>query len=211
MRKLIALIFLAGLRVYGEPPPLPALISAPSTDAVAVVISSKIIGNTNFQYWGTVRSSNWLNMQVVNLTNQISSTVSHVVVSWDDPQTILSSPDLSSWGTVYVSATRSVTLPLQSSQFFRVPIQPQTVSINWDASQDPQVVGYNLYRGPISDLYDSKTDEGTNGSATIPNLQPGATYYFAVTAYDGTGRESAYSNEVSYSVPNTNAVNITAK
>jgi hypothetical protein len=35
----------------------------------------------------------------------------------------------------------------------------------------------------------------------ILNLQGGHTYYFTVKAYDGSGNESGYSNEVQKSIP----------
>src|SRR5262249_1759364 len=38
-------------------------------------------------------------------------------------------------------------------------------------------------------------------STTISGLAPGATYFFAATAYDSLGVESPFSNEISYLVP----------
>jgi hypothetical protein len=38
-------------------------------------------------------------------------------------------------------------------------------------------------------------------TAVVPCLAPGATYYFAITAYDGAGLESIFSGELTYTVP----------
>ncbi len=78
------------------------------------------------------------------------------------------------------------------------------VTLAWDPNSEPDLGGYFLYYGPSSRTYDQKIDVSTNTTATVSNLQAGATYYFAVTAYNTSALESHYSNEVSYSVPVTN-------
>lgn len=42
----------------------------------------------------------------------------------------------------------------------------------------------------------------TNTTGVISNLVARTTYNFAVTSKDGTGLESDFSNEVTYTVPN---------
>ena len=75
------------------------------------------------------------------------------------------------------------------------------VTLAWDPSPDSTVVGYRLYHGGTTTLYTNMVDIGKATGATISNLVQGATYYFAVTAYDASGLESAFSGEVSYTVP----------
>ena len=70
------------------------------------------------------------------------------------------------------------------------------VTLEWEASPDPDVAGYNVYQGANSRDYDASMDVGNWTSATIANLEDNATYYFAVTAYNSVGDESGYSNEV---------------
>lgn len=76
-----------------------------------------------------------------------------------------------------------------------------SVILEWDPSPDTTVVGYHLYYGVASGVYTNTIDAGTNTSVTVPGLVGGVTYYFAVTAYDIYGLESAFSNEISYKIP----------
>ena len=78
---------------------------------------------------------------------------------------------------------------------------PGTLTLAWDPSPDPSITGYRLYQGGESQIYTNVMDVGTADTATITGLDPEVTYYFAVTAYDATGLESAFSGEISYTVP----------
>lgn len=71
------------------------------------------------------------------------------------------------------------------------------VTLAWTET-DPSVVGYKVYYGTASGSYQLSNDVGNNTTATITSLQAGTTYYFAVTAYNSTGVQSGYSNQVSY-------------
>jgi hypothetical protein len=75
------------------------------------------------------------------------------------------------------------------------------VALAWSPSTDPQVAGFNIYYGRISGVYTNKISVGAATSLTVSNLVPGATYYFAATTYNAAGAESAFSSEVSYTVP----------
>ena len=77
----------------------------------------------------------------------------------------------------------------------------QSVTMAWSPSADTNVTGYNLYYGVTSGTYTNKTNVGSATNATVSGLIAGVTYYFAVTAYDAFGQESAYSSEISYLVP----------
>ena len=61
--------------------------------------------------------------------------------------------------------------------------------------------GYKVYYGTTKGSYNSTLDVGNSVTATVINLTEKITYYFAVTAYDTTGNESIYSNEVSKTIP----------
>jgi hypothetical protein len=77
----------------------------------------------------------------------------------------------------------------------------QNVSLAWDASPDPDVVGYYIYYGAASGDFTNRVSVGNVTSTTVSNLVEGANYYFAATARNTSGLESDFSNEVSYTVP----------
>jgi len=81
----------------------------------------------------------------------------------------------------------------------------QNVTLAWNASTDPTVVGYNIYYGGGSGNYTNMTSAGNATNLTVSGLVGGATYYFAATTYNSSGVQSPFSNEVFYSVP-TNTV-----
>ena len=72
-----------------------------------------------------------------------------------------------------------------------------SISLAWDRSTETDVVGYKVYWGTSSRLYTAQQDNQNEITATISNLEVGSRYYFAVTAYNQSGLESAYSQEVS--------------
>ena len=73
------------------------------------------------------------------------------------------------------------------------------VNLAWNASSGP-VSGYKVYYGTASGNYTSNLNAGSATSATVASLADGSTYYFAVKAYDSTGNESSFSNEVNKSL-----------
>ena len=77
----------------------------------------------------------------------------------------------------------------------------QSVTLAWSTSSDPAGSGSILWWGTVSGNYTQSEDVGTNTSATISNLTPGVTYYFAATCYDAGESNSGYSTEIAYSVP----------
>ena len=75
------------------------------------------------------------------------------------------------------------------------------VTLAWDPNTDPDLAGYKLYYGLLSDQYSYSVDVGNQTSYTLSNLPDGKTYYFAATAYDREGYESDFSNEVVFNAP----------
>ncbi len=76
-----------------------------------------------------------------------------------------------------------------------------SVTLGWNASPDPSVLGYYLYYGSKSAIYTNRLSSGLATSKTVSNLVSGVTYYFVVTAYSGAGLESDPSSELAYTVP----------
>src|SRR3989304_5580614 len=75
------------------------------------------------------------------------------------------------------------------------------VTLEWDPNTEPTLGGYNVYYGTSSGSYGTNADGGNLTTFTVTGLSPGATYYFATTAYNSTRTsESGFSNEVSTTI-----------
>lgn len=92
-------------------------------------------------------------------------------------------------------ATQQMWYTTMATQFVR------NVTLAWDRSPSVDVVGYKLYSGPVSRNYTNALGVGSATTGTISNVVASKTYFFAATAYDGSGIESDYSSEISYTVP----------
>lgn len=73
--------------------------------------------------------------------------------------------------------------------------------LGWDTNNDPAVAGYKIYYGTASHTYTNVVVVGNTNNGTVTGLVAGKTYYFAAISYNGSGAESTYSDEVSYTVP----------
>ena len=74
-------------------------------------------------------------------------------------------------------------------------------TLSWDANTEPDIAGYRVYykagsSGQPSGDYDVIIDVGNVTSKTIEGLEESIVYYFAVTAYDTSGLESVFSEEI---------------
>ena len=81
-----------------------------------------------------------------------------------------------------------------------------SIDLSWNANPESDVIGYRVYYktgdsgfpylGTGAASGDSPIDVGNATSFTLSGLAPWVTYYIAVTAYDSTGDESWYSEEM---------------
>ena len=76
-------------------------------------------------------------------------------------------------------------------------------TLEWDANTETDLAGYKTYYGPGSRTYTNIVDVGNVTSNRLFALTPGATYFFAVTAYNTSGDESDFSDEIAYTVPSS--------
>jgi hypothetical protein len=78
-----------------------------------------------------------------------------------------------------------------------------SVTLSWSASTGPDVVGYHVYRGSASGGSYLRINSALEASTayTDDTVTSGQTYYYVTTAVDGSGIESAYSNQVQAVIP----------
>ncbi|MBK5281300.1 MAG: fibronectin type III domain-containing protein [Nitrospiraceae bacterium] len=90
-----------------------------------------------------------------------------------------------------VAVTLTVSAPATSS-----------ATLTWNANTDSDLAGYKIYRATTSGGYGATiaTVPGNITTYIAAGLQSGTTYFFVITAYDSTGNESPFSNEVSKSI-----------
>jgi hypothetical protein len=102
--------------------------------------------------------------------------------------------------TVTVTVSNGI---LTDSQDVTITVVNTGVSqvISWNANTEPDLAGYKVHYGISSGNYDTNADIGNETSYALSNLASGVTYYIAVTAYDSSGNESVYSDELIYNVP----------
>jgi len=137
-------------------------------------------------------------------------------------QRLLTKPDgdIAEDALATIAGSISATAPLSSAGpwvmqmvAFRVagsptpaPTPSNSVTLAWDpdaatGNSATNTAGYYLYIGTTSGTYTQVTDVKNATTYVVQNLTSGTTYYFAVTAYNSSGTQSPYSNQVSYAVP----------
>jgi HYDIN/CFA65/VesB-like, Ig-like domain/Abnormal spindle-like microcephaly-assoc'd, ASPM-SPD-2-Hydin len=105
-------------------------------------------------------------------------------------------------GTITFAANASNAPITASLSGTGTPPPQHSVSLAWTASTST-VAGYNVYRGTQSGgpyaIINGSTETST--SYTDNSVQAGHTYYYVVTAVDGSGNESVNSNQAQAVVP----------
>jgi hypothetical protein len=71
------------------------------------------------------------------------------------------------------------------------------VLLTWEPNSESDLAGYKIHYGTAGGEYTNVVDVGNVTDCTIGSLEEGLTYYFAATAYDSFGNESAYNEEIS--------------
>jgi hypothetical protein len=84
--------------------------------------------------------------------------------------------------------------------FFNNKSYSAQVTLAWDPSNQSNLKGYKIYYGTVSGNYQWTIDAGNETSYMVTGLNTGATYYAAATAYNNSGLESSFSNEVTFTV-----------
>ena len=81
---------------------------------------------------------------------------------------------------------------------------PQGILLNWSPSPDPDLAGYVVYRGTSEGELDPLTAQLLAATSyTDAEVTPGTTYYYAITAVDNAGNESAVAQSAVAIAPET--------
>lgn len=77
-------------------------------------------------------------------------------------------------------------------------------NLSWNPNKEPDIAGYRIYYGTTTRKeacppggYGDKIDAGNITSYKVEKLKKDTTYYFSITSYNKTGKESCFSDEVS--------------
>lgn len=81
--------------------------------------------------------------------------------------------------------------------FLATAAMAASATVTWNANTEGDLAGYKCYFGTATGVYGAPIDVGNITSCQIPALAESTTYFFAVTAYDTSGNESGFSQEVS--------------
>ena len=76
-----------------------------------------------------------------------------------------------------------------------LPLMGADIKLSWDANAETNIAGYRIYFGTAPRVYGSPITLGNQTAYTLTGLNAG-TYYLTVTAFDISGNESSFSNEV---------------
>jgi HYDIN/CFA65/VesB family protein/centrosomal CEP192-like protein/ASPM-SPD-2-Hydin domain-containing protein len=120
------------------------------------------------------------------------------------PFTLTFTPQASGAASGAITLTTNASnAPLSESLSGTGVAAPQhSVTLAWNASTST-VVGYNVYRGTQSGGPYSVISSGPDSSTSYTDnvVQAGQTYYYVVTAVDGSGNESVNSNQAQAVIP----------
>ncbi len=75
------------------------------------------------------------------------------------------------------------------------------IELFWDYNREPDIAGYNVY---VSSSYNGRYEYLSSTSSAYYNddgARNGTLYYYAVSAYDHAGNESALSSDFAYDIP----------
>jgi hypothetical protein len=107
------------------------------------------------------------------------------------------------WVVLNGCAKSSREAPLSADLGGQIRLSWEAPTTRADGTPLTNIAGFTLHYGLTSGEYAFTKAVGDQPMSAVSGLEPGATYYFAVTAYDYAGNESRFSNEVAVTVPLT--------
>src|SRR6478736_10061694 len=98
--------------------------------------------------------------------------------------------------SIRVLALVPVTLTVAHAAIVQPPPTLHTATLAWNPVSDGSVANYRLFVGTASKQYGKSYDSGISPTISVPDLEYGKTYYFAVEAIGASGLESPLSEEL---------------
>jgi hypothetical protein len=198
--------------------------SASATVTVAITVTQLLSISSTSIAFGNVLTTNAAT-QNVTLSNTGSGSVTVSAANFTGG--VFSATGLTLPTTIAAGATRAVTIrfapsisgPFSGSVSFvsnatnspatvslsgtGVAPLPHSVDLSWAGSTSTGVVGYFVYRSTTSGSGYARLNPTAAPTTTYTDstVKSGVTYYYVVTAVDGSGNESAFSNQSTAVIP----------
>lgn len=190
--------------IPGIDPPSAATSFQPDASGQGLIITwnpsltATVVGYNVF--YGT-QSGNYAEELYVNGTNETDIPYLQTDVTYYFAIQSVDATGMVSSNSAEATYTLSDVSPPGPIVSFEQVLPDNFIQLTWTPSPSTDVMGYNIYYGPEEGDYYYTLSAGDTNEAEIYGLLDGTTYYFAVTAVDNSGQESALSGAASYTVP----------
>jgi len=171
-----------------------------------VSITTKTLpnGTVGTSYTATINANNGCTPYRWSITGTLPAGVQSVAQGKELSLTLSGTPTTA--GTYKFSATVTGCGGHQSLISYTVVIQPvavHVVNLSWNASTSPNLAGYNMYRAPDGVNWQRINSGGLIASTLYSDSTAanGSTYYYAATAVNISGEESAKSTPIQVTIP----------
>ena len=178
-----------------------ALPSFANVYITTVTLPNGTVGNS---YTATITATNGCTPYQWAVTGTLPAGVQYV--SQNAGRSLILSGTPTAASTYKFSATVTGCQGHQFQVSYTVVIQPvpfHVVNLSWNASTSQNIAGYNVYRG-VDGMNWQRVNSGGLVASTLysdTTVSNGSTYYYAATAVDISGIESAKSTALQVTVP----------
>lgn len=193
--------------VAGDTTPPTVSATSPISDATDVAVGAQV--SATFSEAMTNSTLNTASFQLTRSAGGVAVTGTVNVTG--NTATFTPSANLSPgilYSATITTAAKDTSANSMAADFtwnFTTAAPTTTALLIWDPATAPALSGYRVYYGTVPGVYGQSLGNGINvGNVlthTITGLISGVRYYFAVTAYESSGNESGYSNEVFKDIP----------
>lgn len=183
---------------------LSLLVSLPSYALVSITTKTLPNGTVGVAYAATITASGGCTPYQWTITGNMPAGTKVITQSKGLSLTLSGTPTTA--GTYVFGATVTGCGKHQSRVSYTVVIQPapfHVVDLSWNASTSQNVTGYNLYRAPDGVNWQRMNTGGLIASTLYcdSTASNSSRYYYAATAVNISGDESAKSTPIQVSVP----------